>query len=134
MKLLIIHGPNMNLLGSFSKNRLTLDKLNRLIRQFAQKNDIDVKIYQTHNESKYINLLQRNRNKVDGMVLNLGPWHLDSNLINHTLSIIDIPYRIAESSEQSKEYLKKSLFNQSVMIENSDIHQSYISAMEQLMS
>ena len=134
MKLLIIHGPNMNLLGSFSKNRLTLDKLNRVIRQFAQKNNIDIKIYQTHNESKYINLLQRNRNKVDGMVLNLGPWNADSNLIHHTLTILNIPYRIVEFSEESQKYIKKSLFNQNLIIQNSDIGQSYLNAMEQLIA
>ena len=134
MKLLIIHGPNMNLLGSFSKNRLTLDKLNRLIRQFAQKHNFDVKIYQTHNEAKYVSLLQRNRNKVDGMVLNLGPWSADSNIIHHTLAIIDVPYRIVECSEQSKNYLQKTLFDQNLTIQKSDIEQSYLLGMEQLTS
>ena len=134
MKLLIIHGPNMNLLGSFSKNRLTLDRLNRLIRKFAQKHNFDVKIYQTHNESKYVSLLQRNRNKVDGMVLNLGPWNADSNIIQHTLSIIDVPYRIVECSDQSKNYLQKTLFDQNLIIQKSDIDQSYLVGMEQLTS
>ena len=63
MKLLIIHGPNMNLLGSFSKDRLTLDKLNRSIRKFARESNFEVKIYQTHDKAKYVTLLQRNRNK-----------------------------------------------------------------------
>lgn len=134
MKLLIIHGPNMNLLGSFSKNRLTLDKLNRLIRRFAKKNDFIVKIYQTNSEAKYVSLLQRNRNKVNGMLLNLGPWNADSNIIQHTLSIIDVPYRIVESSEQSKKYLQKTLFDQNLIIQKSDIDQSYLMGMEQLIS
>ena len=132
MKLLIIHGPNMNLLGSYSKDRLTLDKLNRLIRRFARKHNIDIKIYQTHNESKYISLIQRNRNKVNAMILNLGPWHADSNIIHHTLSIINIPYRIVECLDFSEQYLKKSLFNQKLIIKNNDITQSYLDALEQL--
>ena len=134
MKLLIIHGPNMNLLGSFSNNRLTLDKLNRLIRKFAHQNNVDVKIYQTHDEAKYVSILHRNRNKIDGMILNLGPWHADSNIIHQTLSIIKKPYRIVESSEKSKIYLKKTLFEKKLIIAKDDIAKSYIDAMEQLIS
>ena len=36
MKVLIMQGPNMNLLGLSSKDRLTLDKLNKKIRKFAR--------------------------------------------------------------------------------------------------
>ena len=134
MKLLIIHGPNMNLLGSFSKDRNTLDKLNRKIRQTAQSQKVEVKIYQTHNQAKYVTLLQRNRNKVDGMILNLGPWHVEGLLIKDTLSVINPKYRIAEDINHSKEYLKQSVFNKELIIENSDINQAYSQAMEQLIS
>ena len=44
MKVLIIHGPNMNLLGSFSKNRLTLDKLNRSIVFEDKFKNIDITV------------------------------------------------------------------------------------------
>ena len=37
MKVLIIHGPNMNLLGKYSDNRVTLDKLNKAIRSHCKK-------------------------------------------------------------------------------------------------
>ena len=134
MKLLIIHGPNMNLLGSFSNNRLTLDKLNRLIRKFAHQNNVDVKIYQTHDEAKYVSILHRNRNKIDGMLLNLGPWNADSNIFHQTLSIIKKPYRIVENSEKSKIYLKKTLFEKKLIIAKDNIAKSYIDAMEQLIS
>ena len=134
MKLLIIHGPNMNLLGSFSNNRLTLDKLNKLIRNFAHQNTVDVSIYQTHDEAKYVSILHRNRNKIDGMLLNLGPWNADSNIIHQTLSIIKKPYRIVESSEKSKNYIKKTLFDKKLIIAKDDIAKSYINAMKQLIS
>ena len=122
----------MNLLGSFSANRNTLDKLNRKIRETARAQKVDVKIYQTHNQAKYVTLLQRNRNKADGMILNLGPWHVDGLLIKDTLSIINPKYRIVEDINQSKEYLKKSLFDKEIINKNSDINQAYCQAMEQL--
>ena len=132
MKLIIIHGPNMNLLGHFSKNRLTLDKLNRSIRKFAQEKLIEVKIFQTHDQGKYITLLQRNRNKADALILNLGPWHAESYLIQNTLSIINLPYFIVEDSNQSKEYLQKTLYNKQFIIKKADINKAYLEAIEKL--
>ena len=132
MKVLVIHGPNMNLLGSFSKNRLTLDKLNRSIRKLARTKEVECKIFQTHEEARVITLLQRNRNKVNSIILNLGPWHTSSSIIKDTLSIIKIPYLIAEQSDQSKEYIENTIFNKKHIIINSDIEQSYIESLNQL--
>ena len=132
MKVLVIHGPNMNLLGSFSKNRLTLDKLNRSIRKLARTKEVECKIFQTHEEARVITLLQRNRNKVNSIILNLGPWHTSSSIIKDTLSIIKIPYLIAEQSDQSKEYIENTIFNKKHIINNSDIEQSYIESLNQL--
>ena len=132
MKLLIIHGPNMNLLGSFSKNRLTLDKLNRSIRKLARTKDFECKIFQTHNEARVITLLQRNRNKVGGIIINLGPWHMSSSIIKDTLSIIKIPYLIPEQLDQSKEYIENTIFNKKNIINSSDIEKSYIKSLNQL--
>ena len=132
MKVLVIHGPNMNLLGSFSKNRLTLDKLNRSIRKLARAKDFEYKIFQTHDEARVITLLQRNRNKVDGIIINLGPWHMSSSIIKDTLSIIKTPYLIVEQSDQSKEYIENTIFNKKHIINSSDIEQSYIKSLNQL--
>ena len=52
MKVLILHGPNMNLLGLFSKDRLTLDKLNKSIRKFANDKSIEIKICQTNDSQR----------------------------------------------------------------------------------
>ena len=132
MKVLIIHGPNMNLLGSFSKNRLTLDKLNRSIRRLAHTKSVECKIFQTHSETKLVTFLQRNRNKVNCVILNLGPWHATSHLIKETLSLIKIPYRIAEDSNQVKEYLENTLFDNNFIIHNDNIEESYLESLNQL--
>ena len=112
MKALIIHGPNMNLLGHFSQNRLTLDKLNRSIRKIGLTKNIECKIFQTHDEAKVATLLQRNRNKIDFIVLNLGAWHPCGYIIKDTLSLIKKPYRIVEDSKQSEKYINMKFYNQ----------------------
>ena len=51
MTILILHGPNLNLVGLKSAKtgeKLTLDKINRAIRLHVRKKDINLKIIQTH--------------------------------------------------------------------------------------
>ena len=132
MKALIIHGPNMNLLGHFSENRLTLDKLNRSIRKIGLTKNIECKIFQTHDEAKVATLLQRNRNKIDFIVLNLGAWHPCGYIIKDTLSLVKKPYRIAENSNQSAEYINNTIFDKKYIIQNENIEESYIESLNQL--
>ena len=77
MKIIILHGPNLNLLGSISaqsKQRLTLDKLNTALRRHARSLDINIKIYQTHKVFQAINIIQRNRNWADGFLFAPMAW------------------------------------------------------------
>jgi len=60
MKLLVLHGPNMNLYGIKSSRegkKITLDKINRYIRKYIRDKNVDIKIIQTHNESKIVSYL-----------------------------------------------------------------------------
>ena len=132
MKVLIIHGPNMNLLGLFSKNRLTLDKLNKSIRKFAHSKSIDIKILQTNDQGKYINYIHQNRNKVDAYILNLGGWHPNAFIIKSSLEIINRPYRIVENGEFAQEFIDISIFNKKWLIKNSGFVESYKEALSQL--
>jgi len=131
MKVLIIHGPNMNLLGKISEKRLTLDKLNRSIRRFSRDKSIETKIFQSHNQAKVISLLQSNRNKVDGVIINLSSWHPYAYAIKDTLEIINVPYKIVEDQNISKEHLKISIFNLKNVIKSTDIEKAYIEALGQ---
>ena len=77
MNILVLHGPNLNLLGSISaqsKQRLTLDKLNTVLRRHVRSLDINIKIYQTHKVFQAINYIQRNRNWADGFLFAPMAW------------------------------------------------------------
>ena len=68
MKLLVIHGPNVNLIGLWSsKNNLniTLDKVNRHIRKYIRDKDLQTKIIQSHNETNVVSYIQNNRKNID---------------------------------------------------------------------
>ena len=71
MNILILQGPNLNLLGLKSaqmKGRLTLDKLNKKIKTEIKLQNIQLKFLQTHKNFQAINFLQRNRNKAKGLL------------------------------------------------------------------
>ncbi len=77
MKILIIHGPNMNLFGlrsAKSNQNITLDKINKHIRKYVRNLKLEIKIIQTHNEDKVVSYLHRNRTKFDGLILTPGVW------------------------------------------------------------
>ena len=95
MKLLILHGPNMNLIGirsAKSGKRITLNKINSHIRKFIRALNIEIKVIQTHNEVKAVSYLHKNRNKFDGIILSPGVWMNSGYLLKETLEIISIKY------------------------------------------
>lgn len=94
MNILIIHGPNMNLLGVQSAKtgeRLTLDKLNRHIRKHVRGKDIELKIFQTHDIARCITLLQRYRNWADGVILAPMAWAKYEEVLRETIEILSPP-------------------------------------------
>ena len=93
MKLLILHGPNMNLFGIRSSKEgknTTLDKINRHLRKFVRNKDIELKIMQTHNESKAVSYLHRNRKKIDGIILTPGAWKYSGYILKETIEILEL--------------------------------------------
>ena len=93
MTILILHGPNLNLLGlkaSKLKTRLTLDKVNRAIRKHVRDKGIKLKIIQTHKEYLAINFIQRNRNSADGLVIIPTSWAKYNQTIFETINITEL--------------------------------------------
>ena len=94
-KILIIQGPNMNLLGyrfKDTKTKITLDKLNAHLRKTAKKYKIKLIILQTNEESKATTTLQRQRNKICSTLLFPGPWQQSGFVLKDTIELLKIPY------------------------------------------
>ena len=94
MTILILHGPNLNLLGlksSESNENLTLDKVNRAIRLHVRNKDINLKILQTHKEYIAINFIQRNRNSATGLVVIPTSWAKYNQTLLETIKVCNLP-------------------------------------------
>ncbi len=94
MNILVLEGPNLNLLGVMSAktvDRLTLDKVHRQLRRKTRNTEHVLKLFQTHKVFQAINFLQRNRNWADGLMLAPMSWAHYEYSIRDTLSLVAIP-------------------------------------------
>lgn len=94
LKILVIHGPNLNLLGSRDPKQygtLTLDKLNTLIRRKAAELGMELSIFQFNSEEKIIRTLHRMRNRCDGVIINPAAFTHYSYAIRDAIELLHIP-------------------------------------------
>ena len=93
MKILVLQGPNLNLLGLKSsqiKERLTLDKLNKRVKDEIKLQEIQLRFLQTHKTFQAINFLQRNRNKSSGLLFIPTSWARTNYTVLETINLIEI--------------------------------------------
>lgn len=96
-KILVLQGPNLNLLGLLSKSsggNLTLDKVNRALRRKARELDVQLKIIQSQDEVEASKVVQRQRNKIGGILLIPGIWAVTGHLLKETLQITNTPLSV----------------------------------------
>ena len=94
MRILVINGPNLNMLGIREKH-LYGDKnykaLVKLIKDSAKVRKIKVTCYQSNYEGDIVTKIQKARNKYDGIVINPGAYTHTSVAILDALKSVDIP-------------------------------------------
>lgn len=76
-KIMIIHGPNLNLLGTREPEiygEMTLAQLNSRLRRLARERGVSLKVAQTNSEGAIIDLLQGAVPSADGVILNPGAY------------------------------------------------------------
>ena len=77
MRILVLHGPNLNLVGKLSSKEgstITLGKINSELKKKAKQLECELKILQTHKTFQAINFIQRNRNWADGLIFTPMSW------------------------------------------------------------
>ena len=75
MRVLVIHGPNLNLLGRRREELYgdkTLDEINSLLRKQAESLGIEVAIFQSNSEGALIDFIQAESPKAEGIIINPG--------------------------------------------------------------
>lgn len=94
MKVLVVNGPNLNLLGVREKDiygSLSYEELCSYIKKNAEELNIQVEIYQSNIEGELINFIQNNYKDVDGLIINLGAYTHYSYALYDCIKSIDKP-------------------------------------------
>ena len=94
MKILVINGPNINMLGIrepgiYGKN--TFADLLRLLEQTAQEENLEIEQYQSNHEGDLVDKIQWAYGKIDGIVINPAAYTHTSVAILDALKSVSIP-------------------------------------------
>jgi 3-dehydroquinate dehydratase II len=76
LKVLVVHGPNLNLLGKRDRDKygsLTLAEINQALQNLADQMGVDIEFFQSNHEGAIIDFCQRDASRAaDGVLINPG--------------------------------------------------------------
>jgi 3-dehydroquinate dehydratase-2 len=93
-KIIILNGPNLNLLGEREKKQygnFTLKDLEKSCNDYADQNNIALTFFQSNIEGELVDQIQTARNNHDGLIINAGGYTHTSVAIHDALKILKIP-------------------------------------------
>ena len=93
-KIIIINGPNINLLGEREQSQygsINFEKLKEICQNESKKLNLDLKMEQSNIEGELVNLIQESRKNYDGMIINAAAFTHTSVAIRDALSIFKKP-------------------------------------------
>ncbi len=93
-KILVVHGPNLNLLGEREPGVYgseSFSSINNRIEEFARDNGFEVCIKQSNSEGELVGIIQNARNDFDAVVINPGAYTHYSIAIRDAIASIKIP-------------------------------------------
>ena len=92
--ILILHGPNLNLLGTREPEvygRMTLKEIDRSLKEFANENGVQPRIVQSNHEGALIDAIHDAIGWADGIVINPAAYTHTSIALRDAIAGVDIP-------------------------------------------
>ena len=94
MKILLINGPNLNMLGMREPEKygaISLNDIENALKNIAAESQVDLESFQSNHEGELIDKIQSAREAYDGIILNAGGYTHTSVAIRDALSAVQIP-------------------------------------------
>lgn len=139
MKLLILNGPNLNLLGLREPSIYGREDYNSLCNKIishAEKMGVEVEIYQSNHEGELVDAIQNAYGRIDGIVFNPAAYTHTSIALLDALKAVGIPTVEVHISDVShREEFRQVSFVRAACIATIAGHgtDGYLEAMELLM-
>ncbi|GAB1402323.1 type II 3-dehydroquinate dehydratase [Elusimicrobiota bacterium] len=113
-KILIINGPNLNLLGTREPEiygKLTLTDIENTLKDFAKKMNVEIECYQSNHEGEIVDKIGNAKNNFDGIIINPAAYTHTSVAIRDAISSVQIPtVEVHISNIYSREQFRHNSF------------------------
>ena len=94
MKILVIHGPNLNLLGEREPTiygKATIQQINHLLKNLAKEYKAEVEFFQSNHEGEIVDKIGQTKGKFDSLLINPAAYTHTSIAIRDAISAVGIP-------------------------------------------
>ncbi len=114
MKIAVIQGPNLNMLGAREQHiygPMTLDQIHEQMKGSAEQNGIELEFFQSNLEGELVDKIQECMGTVDGIIINPAAYSHTSIAITDALSAVSLPVIEVHISNiyKREEYRKTSM-------------------------
>jgi len=114
MKVVVIQGPNLNMLGHREQNiygQMKLEDIHNQMRAFAEQNGIEIEFFQSNLEGEIVDRIQECLGEASGIIINPAAYTHTSIAIRDAISAVQIPtVEVHLSNVYAREdFRKKSL-------------------------
>lgn len=94
MKILLLNGPNLNLLGTREPEKYgntTLSDIEKHLTEKANEINVELSCYQSNHEGDLVDKIQQAKDQFDGIILNAGGYTHTSVAIRDAIASVDVP-------------------------------------------
>lgn len=94
MNILVIHGPNLNLLGRREPTIYgseTLSQINQKLEEIAKELNVQLRIYQSNSEGEIVSIIGESADWADGILINPAAYTHTSIAIRDAISAVGVP-------------------------------------------
>jgi 3-dehydroquinate dehydratase-2 len=91
---LVIHGPNLNLLGTREPEvygRTTLAEIDRQVIELGRELKVEVEVFQSNSEGEIVDRIQQARGRIDVLIINPAAYTHTSIAIRDAISATEVP-------------------------------------------
>jgi len=111
-KILVIHGPNLNLLGEREPHvygSFTLEEINKELTEMAAQKGLEIRIVQSNHEGELVEAIQNARHWADVLVINPAAYTHTSVAIRDAIAAINVPtVEVHLSNTHAREGFRRS--------------------------